>query len=171
MRRDLRRSGFRTQTLVRDVEDEITTWLREGETVLSPDADMNTSATFDLPGVSVGKTGAIRQVFRTPLKLVWSITDDPFARYVVHCCARYHEIVSFSKHSFLSPHHWCLSEHLYAHKYRQGDIWPASHVPSQTQHLPSQFPCNCRFTYPTCHRPGIFFSNRYRIGPHLIRSG
>ncbi|KAF8973014.1 hypothetical protein BDZ97DRAFT_1778762 [Flammula alnicola] len=39
----------------------------------------------------------IFEVSRTPLQLVWRITDDSFARYVVHCCARYHEIVSFSK--------------------------------------------------------------------------
>jgi len=29
--------------------------------------------------------------------LIWKISDDAFARYIVHCCARYHEIISFSK--------------------------------------------------------------------------
>ncbi|KAJ3733610.1 hypothetical protein DFJ43DRAFT_1223251 [Lentinula guzmanii] len=30
-------------------------------------------------------------------QLIWRIPDDAFARYVVHCCARYHNVVSFSK--------------------------------------------------------------------------
>jgi hypothetical protein len=97
MRRTLRRYGFRAQFLVSEVEGEIATWLREGGTLLSPDsADVNA---LMFPGRSVGNTECIREVSRTPLQLIWSITDDAFARYVVHCCARYHEIVSFSEYT------------------------------------------------------------------------
>jgi hypothetical protein len=95
MRRTLRNHGGRAQPLVRDVEDEIITWLREGGTLINPDeSDMQT---FKFPGASIGNTGCIREVSRTPLQLIWSISEDAFARYVVHCCARFHEIVSFSK--------------------------------------------------------------------------
>ncbi|KAG5723617.1 hypothetical protein E4T56_gene18174 [Termitomyces sp. T112] len=95
MRRELRRSGFRAELLVRDVEYEIVEWLREGGIVLNPDSH----GTDDLAatGIPIGNTGIIFEVSRTPLQLVWSTDDDSFARYVVHCCARYHEVVSFSK--------------------------------------------------------------------------
>ncbi|PPQ70958.1 hypothetical protein CVT24_009958 [Panaeolus cyanescens] len=95
MRRDLRRGGGRAQALVRDIESELVQWLSTGGTVLAPDTVSNThDATV---GVEIGTTGSIFEVSRTPLQLVWRITDDSFARYVVHCCARYHEVVSFSK--------------------------------------------------------------------------
>lgn len=98
MRRELRRSGGRAEVLVRDFEDEIAGWLHDWETVLAPDAaDANA---LNLPGTPIGKTETIREVSRTPSQLIWSIIDDPFARYVVHCCARYHEIVSFSERFF-----------------------------------------------------------------------
>jgi len=71
------------------------TWLQEGVTVLAPDTVDGDA--LHLPGVPLRNTESIREVSRTPLQLIWSIADDPFARYVVHCCARYHEIVSFSK--------------------------------------------------------------------------
>jgi hypothetical protein len=95
MRRELRRSGARAEYLVRVVETEISSWLQEGGVVIAPD-DGATGALL-LPGVLVGDTETIREVSRTPLQLVWSISEDAFARYVVHCCARFHEIVSFSK--------------------------------------------------------------------------
>jgi len=69
--------------------------LMQGGTVLRPDiAEDN-----DLQGSGrpVGNSGTIVEVSRTPLQLIWRIPDDAFARYVVHCCARYHEVVSFSK--------------------------------------------------------------------------
>jgi len=95
MRRTLRSHGGRAQPLVRDVEDEIIAWRREGGTLINPDA--SDAQTFQFPGTLIGDTGCIREVSRTPLQLVWFISDDAFARYVVHCCARYHEIVSFSE--------------------------------------------------------------------------
>ncbi|KAI0071472.1 hypothetical protein K474DRAFT_1776142 [Panus rudis PR-1116 ss-1] len=96
MRRELRRSGPRTEVLVKEVEDEITSWLRHGGVLLKPDAVVQL---LDAPGSPIGTLGVINEVERTPLQLVWSIADDAFARYVVHCCARYHNIVSFSKES------------------------------------------------------------------------
>ncbi|KII92524.1 hypothetical protein PLICRDRAFT_102894 [Plicaturopsis crispa FD-325 SS-3] len=96
MRRTLRKSGPGAQALIRDVETEMVTWLREGGTWLAPGADPAAEA-LKFPGKEVGGNGVVREVGRTVLKLVWSISDDAFARYVVHCCARYHEVVSFSK--------------------------------------------------------------------------
>ncbi|KAI0705074.1 hypothetical protein C8T65DRAFT_653130 [Cerioporus squamosus] len=93
MRRELRKSGPRTELLVKEVEEEIVDWLMAGGVMLSPDS----MAAFDLPGVPIGSSDAISEVSRTPLQLVWCIADDPFTRYVVHCCARYHDVVSFSK--------------------------------------------------------------------------
>lgn len=90
MRRELRKSGY-AQALVYSVETELAEWLAEGGAMLSPD---------DVPVVQperqIGETSVV-EVSRTPLQLVWRISDDAYARYVVHCCARYHEIVSFSK--------------------------------------------------------------------------
>ncbi|KAG6899841.1 hypothetical protein C0993_006359 [Termitomyces sp. T159_Od127] len=74
MRRELRRSGFRAELLVRDVENEILEWL-QGGIVLNPDSHEADSLTAT--GVPVGNTGTIFEVSRTPLQ--------------------YHEIVSFSK--------------------------------------------------------------------------
>lgn len=93
MRRELRKSGPRTELLVKEVEGEIVSWLKDGGVMLSPDA----AAEVCFPGISVGSTEAIKEVSRTPLQLVWWIADDAFTRYVVHCCARYHDVVSFSK--------------------------------------------------------------------------
>jgi hypothetical protein len=96
MRKELRKAGARAQHLVKDVESEIVNWLNGGAVFLSPDEkDPND---FEFPGKPVGASGAIHEVASTPLQLVWAISGDGFARYVVHCCARYHEIVSFSKH-------------------------------------------------------------------------
>jgi len=96
MRKELRKAGARAQHLVKDVEAEIVSWLQDGTVFLSPDEkDPND---LEFPGKPIGGSGAIHEVARTPSQLVWAISEDGFARYVVHCCARYHEIVSFSKH-------------------------------------------------------------------------
>ncbi|EJF65508.1 hypothetical protein DICSQDRAFT_144145 [Dichomitus squalens LYAD-421 SS1] len=92
-RRQLRNSGPRIELLVKELEDVILDWLSTGGIVLSPDA----SAPLDLPGKPIGSTDAVWEVSRTPLQLVWNVEDNAFTRYVVHCCARYHEVVSFSK--------------------------------------------------------------------------
>ncbi|KAK7472633.1 hypothetical protein VKT23_000746 [Stygiomarasmius scandens] len=99
MRRDLRRSGFRAQVLVRDIETEILEWLETGGTVMGPDID-NKAHSEDLASLSgrpVGETSTIDELSRTPLQLVWRVPEDAFARYVIHCCARFHGVVSFSK--------------------------------------------------------------------------
>ncbi|KAI8972258.1 hypothetical protein BD414DRAFT_500706 [Trametes punicea] len=93
MRRELRKSGPRTELLVKEVEEEIVSWLSYGGIMLSPD----NAPDLTFPGVPVGTSETILEVSRTPLQLVWSIAEDAFTRYVVHCCARYHDIVSFSK--------------------------------------------------------------------------
>lgn len=95
MRRELRKSGYRTQVLVREVEHEIMTWLEEGGVVLQPDLAEEIDP---CSGPLIGQLEAIRQVARTPLKLVWKVEDpkDAFARYVIHCCARYYQVVSYS---------------------------------------------------------------------------
>jgi len=100
MRKELRRAGGRAEALVRDVEGEMMEWL-QGGVMLHPD-ESNAAGLTALQlkaneGREIGSTGIIKEVSRTPLQLVWSITDDAFARYIVHCCARYHEVVSFSK--------------------------------------------------------------------------
>ncbi|KAH9839308.1 uncharacterized protein C8Q71DRAFT_795589 [Rhodofomes roseus] len=92
MRRELRKSGPRTEQLVRELENEILTWL-DGGVMLAPDA----AAEMSFPGRPVDSGETVKEISRTPLQLVWWIEDNSWTRYVVHCCARYHEIVSFSK--------------------------------------------------------------------------
>ncbi|KAJ7132805.1 hypothetical protein C8R43DRAFT_1133368 [Mycena crocata] len=96
MRRDLRKMGYRSRLLVLDIENEIVEWLEAGGILISPDNDVPENVLAS-SGVPVGNTGTVVELLRSPLKLVWRITDDAFARYVVHCTARYHKIVSFSK--------------------------------------------------------------------------
>lgn len=100
MRRELRRAGGRAEALVRDIEEEMVEWL-QGGVILKPD-ESNAAGLDNVKfkpgeGKEIGTTGSIIEVSRTPLQLVWSVADDAFARYVVHCCARYHEVISFSK--------------------------------------------------------------------------
>ena len=92
MRKALRRSGPRTQALVRGVEEEFMCWLSGVEVVINPD----TESGYQFPGRAVAGLEDIREVERSPQRLVWWIENDTWARYVVHCCARYHNIVSFS---------------------------------------------------------------------------
>ena len=98
MRRDLRKAGPRAQVLVREIEDEVTAWLRDGGVMMHPDSVVSMYVN-EGKGAPVGTTGGIVEVSRTPLELVWRIADDAFARYVVHCCARFHGVVSFSEFS------------------------------------------------------------------------
>lgn len=125
MRKELRKAGARAQHLVMDVESEVVNWLHEGTVFLSPDEkDPNA---FEFPGKPVGDSGAIHEVARTPLQLVWAISEDGFARYVVHCCARYHNIVSFSKYliCFTVMGYWTTAP-------RQGHIGTTPHLPLAT---------------------------------------
>lgn len=83
--------GGRAESLVRDVEAEIMLWL-EGGVVLNPGT---VEGELRFPGVEIRGREDLREVGRSILQLVWA-TDDALVRYVVHCCARYHDIVSFS---------------------------------------------------------------------------
>ncbi|KAJ3724901.1 hypothetical protein C8R42DRAFT_662909 [Lentinula raphanica] len=96
MRRDLRRAGYRAEHLVQQVETEILEWLDAGGVTLNPDL-ADSIEYSESAGHPVADTGSIFEISRTPQQLVWSIPNDPFARYVVHCCARFHSVVSFSK--------------------------------------------------------------------------
>ncbi|KAE9411177.1 hypothetical protein BT96DRAFT_767641, partial [Gymnopus androsaceus JB14] len=96
MRRDLRRAGFRAEHLVREVEAEILNWLT-GDAIVTLHPDNTTQSVDYSSGHPVTDTGSIFEVFRTPQQLIWRVSDDAFARYVVHCCARFHSVVSYSK--------------------------------------------------------------------------
>jgi hypothetical protein len=116
MRRALRGrhgAGPRTQALVRGVEDELVRWLRgEDDVVVVRDPDSQRQRQplssqddhpFQFPGRPVAGMEDVREVERSPQRLVWWIENDTWARYVVHCCARYHNVISFStSHPFLS---------------------------------------------------------------------
>ena len=95
MRRALRGHGPRAQMIVHDIEKEITGWL-SGGTILLPDDESDDVQLIH--GRPIGSTLTVAELSRTPLQLVWSIEQDAFARYIVHCCARYHKVVSYSKY-------------------------------------------------------------------------
>lgn len=85
-RRELRRRRGIAEPLVRAVEAELCEWLAEpGKPVDSEDYVI---------------VSGIREVRRSPTELVWDVEQDAFARYVVHCAARWYNIVSFSEHHF-----------------------------------------------------------------------
>ena len=106
MRRALRGrhgAGPLTQALVRGVEDELVRWLRgedDDVVVRDPDAQQQPLSAqdgqFQFPGRAVAGMKEVREVERSPQRLVWWIENDTWARYVVHCCARYHNVISFS---------------------------------------------------------------------------
>jgi len=90
MRKRLRKSGARAEELVRVVENELMEWLagNTGQPILP--------SGWEEVGRPIDKEGAIKELSRSPLKVIWAV-EDAFARYVVHCTARFHSIVSFSK--------------------------------------------------------------------------
>ncbi|KZV76500.1 hypothetical protein PENSPDRAFT_722673 [Peniophora sp. CONT] len=92
-RKNIRRAGPRTQALVRAVEEALTTWIAEGAAIVKPDAPAPEMA---YPGTLIGDVEGVYEVQRMHDRLVWCIQDDAWSRYVVHCCARYLEVVSFS---------------------------------------------------------------------------
>jgi len=67
-------------------------WLSGVEVVMNPDGESG----YQFPCRAVAGLEDIREVERSPQRLVWWIENDTWVRYVVHCCARYHNIVSFS---------------------------------------------------------------------------
>ncbi|EKM54196.1 uncharacterized protein PHACADRAFT_46370, partial [Phanerochaete carnosa HHB-10118-sp] len=92
MRKELRGRGVMTEVLVREVEGELMSWLAVGVWI-----DPDSVEVCNDESTPIGTLGVIREVERTHMRLVWEINDDAFARYVVHCCARYHNVVSFSE--------------------------------------------------------------------------
>ncbi|PCH35929.1 hypothetical protein WOLCODRAFT_166548 [Wolfiporia cocos MD-104 SS10] len=80
-------AGPRTEALVRDVESALLAWLADDVLLVPDDA-----ALLAFPGAPLGETGVVGEVQRAPLGLVWSVHDDGFARYVVHCGARFHGV-------------------------------------------------------------------------------
>ena len=98
LRRELRKSGWRTRSLVQDIENGILNWLAGG-TYLFPDAPATVSVENTGRPIALGEENQpiIREISRTPTQLIWMVENSPFARYLVHCCARYHKIVSFSE--------------------------------------------------------------------------
>ncbi|KZT42425.1 hypothetical protein SISSUDRAFT_41621 [Sistotremastrum suecicum HHB10207 ss-3] len=95
MRRDLRRHGGRASRLVQEIEEHLLRWLDSIYIDLNP--ENTTAERYEFPGLAIDEQASISEVSRSPTKLVWYIEQDAFARYVVHCCCRYHNIVSFSK--------------------------------------------------------------------------
>ncbi|KAH8833290.1 hypothetical protein DL96DRAFT_1493214 [Flagelloscypha sp. PMI_526] len=95
-RKELRRSGWRVQKLVESLEVIILDWMER------PQAAGGTGEEIVFPGVQLGGMEIVREVGRSPLKLVWRIPDDAQARFVVHLVARYHEVVSFSR-DYVTP--------------------------------------------------------------------
>lgn len=95
-RKDLRRRGLHAERTVRVVESEIVLWLQgPGQQHAGRPFGVDFAAPIDA-GYNGCLGGAVIEVFRTPLKLIWK-TDDALARYAIHCTARWHDVVSFSK--------------------------------------------------------------------------
>ena len=99
LRRDLRaKNTYRTRALVQTIENVIWCWLDANIVFITPD---NGNGGLNIPGTELidsnGNGTGIMEVGRTPRELVWDLGDDAFARYIVHCCARWYEIISFSK--------------------------------------------------------------------------
>ncbi|KAG8714038.1 hypothetical protein FRC11_010098 [Ceratobasidium sp. 423] len=82
-RRVLRRRRGQAEPLVRAVEAELCEWLAE------PGKPTDTEGYIIVSGIC--------EVRRSPAELVWDVEQDAFARYVVHCAARWYGVVSFSK--------------------------------------------------------------------------
>ena len=89
VRKELRQRGRRANELVKDVEDTMKGWL---------DGALTTAAAAEqVPRpVDRGDNPSIMELSHNPLQLKWK-TGDPFARYIIHCVARWHSVVSFSK--------------------------------------------------------------------------
>ncbi|KAG8725061.1 hypothetical protein FRC09_009335 [Ceratobasidium sp. 395] len=82
-RRELRRRRGQAEPLVRAIEAELVEWLAE------PAKPVDENEYVIVSG--------IKEVRRSSTELVWDVDQDGFARYVVHCTARWYGVVSFSK--------------------------------------------------------------------------
>jgi hypothetical protein len=77
--------------LVQDIEIAIQSWLDATDPTVSEDTTGRAINHADSP--------VIKELSYKPLELVW-ITDDPFARWIVHCVSRWHGVVSFSAYLY-----------------------------------------------------------------------
>lgn len=99
-----------TAPLVKAIESHLLDWL-DGGTFLSPNEGAGVSA-FAFPGEPVGGRDDLREVRREAGRLVWVVRtgaegDGSFERFIVHCVARWHNVVSFSGIISCSPwHYW-----------------------------------------------------------------
>ncbi|KAG8907699.1 hypothetical protein FRC01_007597 [Tulasnella sp. 417] len=87
VRKYIRNAGPYAEQLVRDFEREIMEWLN-CDVVVNPDNQQAASR-------RIGSKGEVFELERSHAQLVWS--TDAFPRYILHCVARYHGLVSFSK--------------------------------------------------------------------------
>ena len=97
VRRELRKSGPGAEQIVLDIEQELTEWLETGGVLLFPDS-RRTSSSLAVSGTPLGSSKSIIEVCRSPTELIWRIDED-FPRFLLHCVARFHGVVSFSKYS------------------------------------------------------------------------
>ncbi|KDQ21853.1 hypothetical protein BOTBODRAFT_73421, partial [Botryobasidium botryosum FD-172 SS1] len=87
VRRTLRKSG-KAQALVKVVEVELLGWLNTS-VVLNPHQNSKGD------GRVLDTSGTIVEVSRSAGQMIWSISDDKFARYIVHSVARWYGVVSY----------------------------------------------------------------------------
>lgn len=105
MRRELRqKGGQRARSLAQDVEDAIKAWL-DGINI-PPPGEPNSRKPIDQ-----GETPSILQVSCTQMEMVWKI-EDSFARWIVHCVSRWHNVVSFSESHVLELIEIRLTNHI-----------------------------------------------------------
>lgn len=90
VRRTLRKSN-KARALVKVVETELLEWLNT-TVVVNPQNQIGGG------GRSLHEHPAIREISRTAGEMTWSVSDDAFARYIVHCVARWYGVISFSKY-------------------------------------------------------------------------
>lgn len=96
VRRELRRSGPGAEQIVLDIEQELMEWLETGGILISPDSQ-HVHPLAGTSGVPLGSSQSIIEVHRSPTELIWRIDKD-FPRFLLHCVARFHGVVSFSKY-------------------------------------------------------------------------
>ncbi|KAF8514224.1 hypothetical protein BU17DRAFT_52777 [Hysterangium stoloniferum] len=94
VRRELRKGGPNVERIVLDIEHELVEWLTAGGVVLEPDAQHEVPFSRTL-GEPLGASQLIREIRRSPMELVWRVDSD-FPRFLLHCVARFHNIVSYS---------------------------------------------------------------------------
>jgi len=76
------------KTLVQDIEKAIQAWLDATDPTVGEDASSRAIDHSEIP--------VIKELSYKPLELVW-FTEDPFARWIIHCVSRWHGVVSFSE--------------------------------------------------------------------------